>query len=112
LKEIVVTATRREEKLQKVPVAVTALTQQAYKEASIQYVTDITYSVPGLLIGASSVSNTKQERNIEFSARGQDNGVITLFADAPYGNLTQPYDMESVQILRGIPRDAVRQGRR
>src|SRR5690606_16515249 len=46
--EIVVTARRREENLQEVPIAITALSDEALREANVQSVNDLRFRVPSL----------------------------------------------------------------
>ncbi|MBB6251214.1 TonB-dependent receptor [Nitrospirillum iridis] len=48
LDEIVVTAQRREESLQEVPISITSLSGKALEESGYQSVTDLQYMVPGL----------------------------------------------------------------
>jgi iron complex outermembrane receptor protein len=109
--EVVVTATRREESLQKVPVAITAFSQQALTEKSISNVWDLNSAVPGLTVQADSGSGNRA--NFAIRGRGQNYGaaagsVETYFADVP---LSPPYempgpaapffDLQSVQVLKG-----------
>src|SRR3546814_9325787 len=54
--DIIVTARRREERLQDVPVAVTAVTGQNLAAANIFQVQDIQQTVPGLTIQSSARS--------------------------------------------------------
>jgi len=49
LEEIVVTARKKEESQQVVPVAVTALSGQAIKQEAVQNVLDLASSTPGLM---------------------------------------------------------------
>src|SRR5690606_29016891 len=66
LEEIVVTARRREESLQSVPITIAAFDQQSLKEKSINTTQDLQFAVPGVfLTGSGSRSNTL------YSIRGQ-----------------------------------------
>ncbi|MBU3995917.1 MAG: TonB-dependent receptor [Actinobacteria bacterium] len=107
--EIVVTARKREESLQSVPAAVTAITADGLREKNIATFYDLAENAPGLSIRAGSA-----QRSIsEFFIRGQGTtygsgpGVVTYFADAPaynatiLGNGIQFYDLASVQVLKG-----------
>jgi iron complex outermembrane receptor protein len=49
LEDIVVTATRREERLQQVPVAVTAITAQSLAAADIASIRNLTQVIPGFI---------------------------------------------------------------
>jgi len=51
--EVVVTATKREESLQDVPIAVTALTSQALEELGITNFADYVMQLPGVTAGGS-----------------------------------------------------------
>jgi iron complex outermembrane receptor protein len=71
LEEIVVTARRREESLQKVPVAVSAFTAADLSSKGIDSTKDLQSLVPGVIFdGAGSDANTT------FSIRGQGRDVI------------------------------------
>ena len=50
LEEIIVTAERREEKLDKVPISVTAFSQKTMDELHIQSFNDLASIVPGLVV--------------------------------------------------------------
>jgi iron complex outermembrane receptor protein len=105
LEEIVVTARRREERLQTVPVAITAFTPADLQEKSIQSASDLAHFVPSLL-------SSQQSRDEQiFYLRGQgpnggqggSPGVVTYFADVPfYGAGPGIYfDLDNLQVLRG-----------
>ena len=104
LEDIVVTARRVEERLQDVPVAVTALSAQTLQRRNITAVNDLQFSVPNLQIKPSNNFPSLPE----FILRGQrqalftDENVVTYIngiAQSPRG-LTL-YDLESVQALKG-----------
>jgi iron complex outermembrane receptor protein len=116
LDEVVVTARRRTEKLQEVPIAITAFTAQALTEQHIQNITDLGYLVPSL----SAVINGNRDQQY-FTLRGIQNqpggpGVVVYFNDVPDfspgqngalgngGGGTGPgkfLDLENVQVLKG-----------
>src|SRR5690242_14019826 len=56
LQEVVVTATRREEELSKVPISVTALTQEAIDSMGIQDFRDVARFTPGATIDDSGTN--------------------------------------------------------
>jgi iron complex outermembrane receptor protein len=106
LEEIVVTARRREEKLQTVPVAITAFSGKALEEHEIRTSEELSHIVPSLSIngpfGNGNVTNLR--------LRGLP-GVATYFAEVPTflntaestslnGN-AQFVDLENVQVLKG-----------
>lgn len=107
--EIIVTARRREESLQSVPVSVTVATSEILQEQKIVQASDLQTLVPGLTVTASSVS---QGQSGSFNIRGQGQtfggalpSVITYFSEVPLesqgGAAFALYDIDSVQILRG-----------
>src|ERR1700735_2502872 len=70
LEEIVVTARRHEEKLQSVPIAITAFSEDSLQQKSITAVQDLQYSVPSL----SVLAQNRDEAN--FNLRGIGGGPI------------------------------------
>ncbi|WP_313106074.1 TonB-dependent receptor plug domain-containing protein, partial [Brevundimonas sp.] len=84
--DVVVTARRRQERLQEVPLAVTALSQEVLEEKGVRDANDLGQVAPGL-----SVQNTTANRNnITYSIRGQGQafgqnspGVGPYFAEVP-----------------------------
>ncbi|HLG88212.1 MAG TPA: TonB-dependent receptor [Alphaproteobacteria bacterium] len=106
LEEIVVTARRRAENLQQVPVSVTAISGATLQEQHVQTLQEIQYMVPSLNIDSN---NTRDADN--FNLRGQgttyqaDPAVVVYFAEVPLpfngGGPGFYYDMDSVQVLKG-----------
>ena len=109
--DIVVTAQRKEESLQKVPVAIIAFSQKTLTEKSIFSAFDLNKAVPGLATVADSANSSIPTFSIR--GRGQSYGaasgsVETYFADVP---LSPPFespslppqffDLQSVQVLKG-----------
>ena len=84
LEEIVVTARRREERVQTVPVAITAFSQQSLEEHHITQVQDLARSVPSL-----GTSRTGSDANgpsaSQLNLRGLA-GTVVYFAGVPLGN--------------------------
>ena len=104
LQEIVVIARRREEKLQSVPVAVTAFNQADIDEHEIQDGSDLMRLVPSLF------ANSATGNGLGFSIRGQGGGfggspgVVSYLDEVPIGAGTGIgfyYDLENVQVLKG-----------
>ena len=105
LEEIVVTARRREEKLQTVPVAVTAFTAAQIQNQQIESSTDLQHHVPSLM-------SSQQSRDEEvFYLRGQgpnggsggSPGVIAYFSEVPFTGSGPGiyFDLGNLQVLRG-----------
>ncbi len=99
LSEVVVTARRREESVQRVPQTVTAISPQQLKQQNITNVLDLTYAAPSL-----SVATNFTTLNSSFVVRGLATGVTTYFSDAPCCGAVsnQPFmDIAQVQVLNG-----------
>jgi len=104
IQEIVVTARRVEENLQRVPVAVTVLPAEALQRRNVTATNDLQFSVPNLQIKPSNTFPSQPE----FIIRGQrqvlntDENVVTYVNGVPQSTrgLTL-YDLESVQALKG-----------
>jgi iron complex outermembrane recepter protein len=112
LDEIIVTARRREEDLQSIPVAVTVVSQQTLQNNNIQVLEDLHYLVPSLL---TSMHANREEA--EVSIRGQGPGsqnstpgvvmylnevpVVTSFDGGQPGGPGLFFDLENVQVLKG-----------
>jgi iron complex outermembrane recepter protein len=104
--DIVVTARRRSERLQDVPVAVTVVTPLAMEQKGTFNPVNLADSTPGLTVTAS----ISDRNNLTYTIRGQGfsygtvfPAVITYFNEVPVANLTQGqfFDMDNVQVLRG-----------
>lgn len=108
LEKIIITAQRRSQNLQEVPVAVTALSSEKIEKAGINDLTDVATRVPGLTFSAFSPG-----QNI-LSLRGassNDDGVgtdssVAVFVDDVYmGRVSnvnpELFDLERIEVLRG-----------
>jgi outer membrane receptor protein involved in Fe transport len=107
--EIVVTATKREQTLQDVPVAVTVTTGATIERAQIRDIKDLTSVVPSL-----RVSQLQSSANTNFYIRGFGNGAnnagiepsVGLFIDGVYRSRSAAMigdlpDISRVEVLRG-----------
>jgi iron complex outermembrane recepter protein len=110
--EIIVTANRREEAIQKVPVAITAFNSDTLREQSISNPYDLNGRVPSLVV----TSNATQRDADGITIRGQGQtylapvGVVNYFAEVPLiqgsiiANQGAPgtfFDLDALQVLRG-----------
>lgn len=112
--EIIVTANRREERAQDVPISITAISAEGIRERGIKNLGDMQASVPSLVIA----SNGQASRDVMSpSIRGQSASfqgspavvvymnevplpaAITLSSQGGPGNFT---DLENVQVLSGV----------
>ena len=110
LETVKVTARKREESLQDVPVAVTALTAEQLDRLAIKDLSDLQGQVPNLTIYAARGSNTTLTTFIRGVGQadplwGVDPGVGIYFDDVyiarPQGALLDVYDVQRVEVLRG-----------
>ena len=110
--EIVVTATKREQTLQDVPVAVSVTTAETIERAQIRDLKDLQTLVPAL-----RVSQLQSSANTNFIIRGFGNGAnnpgiepsVGVFVDGVYRSRTAAQigdlpDVQRVEVLRGPSR--------
>jgi iron complex outermembrane recepter protein len=118
LEEIVVTSQRREERLQDVPISVSAFTQDKMDAQGIRSVDDLTAMTPGVTferMGLSASSNYNDE-NSDIAIRGIDSSAgasttAVYIDDTPiqsrhigFGTVDafpDLFDLERVEVLRG-----------
>ena len=107
LEEIVVTATRREEPLSKVPVSVIAFSQDTLDKQDVHNVQELVGFVPGLQ--ANPIDNTISIRGISASAGPATTGLyindtpiqFTNIGDITVGATPNIFDVQRVEVLRG-----------
>ena len=110
LEEVVVTARRRDESLQEVPIAVTALNAEYLRNENITRLDQLGIHVPSLSVSSGGPNTTSPV----ISLRGQRPSDVTLtldpavpiyFADIvvtpSHGTNLALYDLASVQVLKG-----------
>jgi iron complex outermembrane receptor protein len=108
LQEITVTATRREESLSKVPISVTALTQDAMDLRGIKDFQDIVRFTPGVNVDNSGTNNIAI-RGIASTGGAGTTGIyiddtpiqIRGTAFNPDDALPKTFDIDRVEVLRG-----------
>jgi iron complex outermembrane receptor protein len=108
LQEVVVTATRHEESLSKVPISVTALTQETMDQKGIKDFQDIARFTPGVTID-NSATNAISIRGISSSAGAGTTGIyiddtpiqMRSVGFNPDDALPKTFDLQRVEILRG-----------
>jgi outer membrane receptor protein involved in Fe transport len=108
LQEVVVTATRREESLSKVPISVSALSQTDMDDRGIKDMQDIVRFVPGVTIDNSG-TNAISIRGISSSAGAGTTGIyiddtpiqMRSAGFNPDDTLPKTFDLDRVEVLRG-----------
>jgi len=105
--EIVVTARRREESIQSVPVAIQAFSAETLVKQNIRDTKDLQRLVPGVVFNGSG-----SELNTTFTIRGQGRATIGTISPSVqsyvnevalpnWGAVIPTYDVANVQILKG-----------
>jgi iron complex outermembrane receptor protein len=112
LEEIVVTARRKEEKLQTVPIAITVVSGAQLEDQRVQTLADLSFQTPSL-----AFRNVQRDVDGIVNLRGLT-GVITYLDEVPLGGVSVPgtggspgpgggagpgvlYDLDNVQVLKG-----------
>ena len=107
LAEVTVTARRKEESIQSVPVSVTAIDAETLRERSISTAEDLQRSTPGTYLSGSG-----GRENVVYTIRGQSKAlsgpsspaVVSYFSEVPdvtFGSSVPQYDIASIQVLKG-----------
>lgn len=108
LEEIVVTATRREESISRVPISITALSQEALNEKGIRDFSDVARYTPGLAFD-NSQTNQISIRGISSSGGSGTTGIYIDDVPIQVRNLgfnsddalVKLFDLDRVEVLRG-----------
>ena len=111
LEQVTVTARRRSESQQDVPLSVSALDAAALERIEVNTMSDLQREVPSLDLTGASPSRSM----LAFSLRGQRTNEFQLLSDPPVGTyfaeVVQPrptgfgkalFDLQSVQVLKGV----------
>lgn len=104
--EVVVTARRRDENLENVPIAVSAISAEQLNERQVRTDSDLQLTVPGL-----TIRQTQGNNSLTYSIRGQSadtfsgspSAVVAYLNEVPLSisGASTFYDLESVQVLKG-----------
>ncbi len=108
LEEIVVTATRREESISKVPISITALSQESLDQRGIRDITELVRFTPGMNIDTTG-TNQIAIRGISSSAGAGTTGIyiddtpiqMRELGFNPDETLPKTFDLDRVEVLRG-----------
>ena len=106
LEEVIVTAQKRAESLQDVPISMTAISGDKIQDASIQSMTDLGAYVPNLGISENAVNSIISMRGIGVGANQAFEQSVGIFVDGVhYGKSreirTGLFDLAQVEVLRG-----------
>ncbi len=108
LEEIVVTATRREESISKVPISITAFNQESLDQRGIRDLTELVRFTPGVSIDTTG-TNQISIRGISSSAGAGTTGIyiddtpiqMRELGFNPDETLPKTFDLDRVEVLRG-----------
>ncbi|MBV9622098.1 MAG: TonB-dependent receptor [Gammaproteobacteria bacterium] len=108
LQEITVTATRREESLSRVPISVTALTQESLDDRGIKDFSEVARFTPGVSFDNSGTNNISI-RGISGTGGAGTTGIylddtpiqMRALAFNPDEALPKSFDIDRVEVLRG-----------
>jgi outer membrane receptor protein involved in Fe transport len=108
LQEVVVTATRREESLSKVPISVSALTQEALDARGIKDFSEVARFTPGVNFDNSGTNNISI-RGISGTGGAGTTGIyiddtpiqMRALAFNPDEALPKSFDLDRIEVLRG-----------
>jgi iron complex outermembrane recepter protein len=108
MQEVTVTATRREENISKVPISISAYTQDTMDQLGIKDFTDVARFTPGVQID-SGQTNAISIRGISSSGGAGTTGIyiddtpiqIRAMGFNPDDTLPKTFDLDRVEVLRG-----------
>jgi iron complex outermembrane receptor protein len=106
--EITVTATRREESLSKVPISISAFSQETMDEKGVKDITDLVRFTPGVSIDQTG-TNAISIRGISSSGGAGTTGIyiddtpiqMRSVGFNPDDTLPKTFDLDRVEVLRG-----------
>ena len=107
LEEIVVTAQRRAESLQQVPITINALSGEQLRQSGIEYTTDLQFHVPGFVLSPNAqfglpflrgVGTDQITVGLEGSVAIHSNGV---YLPRLVSSITDFYDIERIEVIKG-----------
>ena len=109
LEEVIVTATRRTENLQEVPMSVSAFTETFFLDTGVDQLAELDQYTPNLNITASTDSRSTSIRIRGIGSVGTNSGIdpsVGLFIDGVYQgrsgmSITDLVDIQRVEVLRG-----------
>jgi outer membrane receptor protein involved in Fe transport len=106
LEEIIVTAQKREESLQDVPISLNAVTGVKMEQAGITNLEKLTAYVPNFSMNQTGISNALTVRGISSGVNQGFEQSVGMYVDGIYfgrGQLTRlpMFDLQRVEVLRG-----------
>jgi len=111
LEEIVVTAQKREQSMQDVPIAITAVTQESLQANRIYTVNDLSAIAPGLTVkpsaGGIQTPSFTMRGQVSFGVVAGSDKQVSVYVDgvyisSPRGSIFDLPDIERLEVLRGL----------
>lgn len=101
LEEVIVTATRREQNLQDVPLAITAISAEALETRTIENVEDLQLLVPNVDIRGAGRAAGAQGNFTVRGVRGVARYIDGVALSGDQGSLANVVELERIEVLRG-----------
>ncbi|MFM1916695.1 MAG: hypothetical protein RJB01_210 [Actinomycetota bacterium] len=110
IEEVVVTAQKREQKVQDVPISITAITAQSIEDRGIESVQDLNGIVPNLNVNNVPVTGLTIAANLRGLGQGQPaiwaDPAVGVYVDGAFvgkntGAMLDVIDLERIEVLRG-----------
>ncbi len=107
LEEIIVTAQKREQNLQEVPIAISVMDETAIEQRGLSAIEDLVYQVPTLQFSAFGSLAAVSLRGVSYenTTPGGDPGVAMhtdgVYLGRPVAGVFDFWDMERMEVLRG-----------
>lgn len=110
IEEVIVTARRREESLQEIPLALTVYSGEMLEELGVTDITELTQSTPNVNLEVSRATSSTLTAHIrgigqQDPVAGFEGGVGIYIDDVylarPQGAVLDVYDVERIEVLRG-----------
>jgi iron complex outermembrane receptor protein len=104
--DIIVTARRQDEKIQRVPISIAVIDSKALARGTLSDLKDVQFLAPSLTV---STNNTRNTDNLSLrgvgTTYGTDQAVVAYFAEVPLpgggGGAGNLFDLGNVQVLNG-----------
>ena len=106
LEEVIVTAQKREQSLQDVPISITAISGEQIQDAAINSFNDLDNYIPNFQVSENAIATSITMRGISVGANQSFEQSVGTFVDGVYlGRMRQIrlgfFDLAQVEVLRG-----------
>ena len=110
VEEVVVTAQKREQKIQDVPISITAITAKAIEDRDVESVADLNGLAPNLRTSTAPTTSLTITANMRGIGQGQPaiwgDPAVGIYVDGAFvgkntGAMIDVIDLERIEVLRG-----------